>query len=238
MRVSSAATPERDRAELPCERCGYSSLGLAPESLCPECGMSFEESVRMRAAGSPWQQKQAARAWLQTVAIVCIRPRRTLARVSFVKDDQNYSLFLCNVLIPPLVLWLVIGVIALSFMLSERQRQPFELIVGLIGLAAAALVTLLAWFWIAFLAVSGAQGALRVLSSTRCVARRGGSALACHATCVFVPCTAVFAVSLASQFVFPSPAPLAVFAAALVWFGVVCLVGTSRPAGTRGEHRA
>jgi hypothetical protein len=218
----------RDEFEPLCDRCGYSLEGTPDTPVCPECGLDFAASRAMR-VGSPWQRRPSIIGWVATVFMMILTPRRTLCKVSFDHDRLNFPLFLCNVVAPPTLGFVVLGAVMLvEIGFWERGGEGTELLlwvfwaIGWLGCLVASYLTNLLLFACGRLVV-------RVARPDAPFSRRGGPAFAAHASCVLVPTVIAFALSLLSFAWVPNPAPLMVLGGGLVWFFVVCLLGTTSP---------
>lgn len=197
--------------------------------MCPECGLDFAASRAAR-VGSPWQRRPSLKGWLVTVALMVVRPRRTLAAVALRKHESDYPLFVYSVLMVPVLTALVLMLVEIGWLMSGPQSDD-SLSPGTSVVLSGVVLggTLVFWFLGASLMffLLG-RTAIRVLGRGSAGTRRGSGALVAHATCVFAPTTAV--IVLDSVLSAPgADTPGVILAAGTLWFAVLCRVAARWP---------
>lgn len=72
-----------------CLRCRYDLTGLDDGGLCPECGLSIQESLRLDGMGTPWQRVGGLKGWWVTFAAMIRRRRRMWETVRLDSASAN-----------------------------------------------------------------------------------------------------------------------------------------------------
>lgn len=229
--MSAVAGQETDRQARECDRCGYSLEGTPGAAVCPECGLDFATSRAMR-VGSPWQRRPSLWSWVKTVGLMVFRPRRTLGVVSFDNDDSNFRLFLCNALIVPGCVFLLVAAFVVAFSLQAPAAEyTIPLTAVLVIAPVVVFVALLVWFVAGLALYLFGRQVIRWACRPSPELRRGSHVLAVHASCVIAPASGALLIN--QLYGFPEYGT-PVIVAGVLWFQALCLVASRWPDRTTG----